>query len=382
MTPGPVTTDQPPRRRHRPTSPAHGPATADQTGTGDDQPCTPARGTCGRPAGRSGDVLTTPHWPSSRPHAPVPTRPGRGLPLLTPADVISCHFLLRFVLPRRWPCDGPSVLPVLRLPIGWSWPCSLCSPGWWRPGDGQRRRPRGAVRAAPARSWWPPRPSNRGRSSTAADLALRQLPASAVPAERHRRRSTTPPAGPSSPPSSPTSRWWPPSSLPTAGGASPPSSRPAAGRWRCRTVRPSLALVRGDRVDVLATFDPPPAGEDSPTFPVAVGPLAGPRRARGGGGRRRPPGGGAGGLRRRRRRGDAGAHAEVRPTGPARPVPPVPGTPRTAGTSSSAPASGQTTRPTSPVTVEATMPHTKRGCRAGAGRPSPGRGPCRGRRRR
>jgi pilus assembly protein CpaB len=30
----------------------------------------------------------------------------------------------------------------------------------------------------------------------------------------------------------------------------------------------SVALRRGDRVDVLATFDPPPAGED-PTFPVA-----------------------------------------------------------------------------------------------------------------
>ena len=30
----------------------------------------------------------------------------------------------------------------------------------------------------------------------------------------------------------------------------------------------SVAVRRGDRVDVLATFDPPPAGED-PTFPVA-----------------------------------------------------------------------------------------------------------------
>ena len=44
---------------------------------------------------------------------------------------------------------------------------------------------------------------------------------------------------------------------------------PAGGRAVAVPTGPaSVALRRGDRVDVLATFDPPPAGED-PTFPVA-----------------------------------------------------------------------------------------------------------------
>jgi Flp pilus assembly protein CpaB len=38
--------------------------------------------------------------------------------------------------------------------------------------------------------------------------------------------------------------------------------------------RPGLALVRGDEVDVLATFDPAGAAEGAPpTFPVAVAAL-------------------------------------------------------------------------------------------------------------
>jgi Flp pilus assembly protein CpaB len=44
---------------------------------------------------------------------------------------------------------------------------------------------------------------------------------------------------------------------------------PAGGRAVAVPTGPaSVALRRGDRVDVLVTFDPPPAGED-PTFPVA-----------------------------------------------------------------------------------------------------------------
>jgi pilus assembly protein CpaB len=102
----------------------------------------------------------------------------------------------------------------------------------------------------------------------------------------------------------------------------------------------SIALRRGDRVDVLATFDPPPAGED-PTFPVAeaalvidVGPEAvavavAPEEAV------RVAYAVAAGVV------TLALTAEVRPAPPARPTPPAPGTPRTAGTSASAPPSGQ-----------------------------------------
>ncbi len=104
----------------------------------------------------------------------------------------------------------------------------------------------------------------------------------------------------------------------------------------------SVALRRGDRVDILATFDPPPAGQD-PTFPVAeaalvidVGPEAvavavDPDEAL------RVAYAVAAGVV------TLALTAEVRPAIPARPAPPVPGTPRTGGTSSSAPPSGQTT---------------------------------------
>ncbi len=101
----------------------------------------------------------------------------------------------------------------------------------------------------------------------------------------------------------------------------------------------SVAVRRGDRVDVLATFDPPPAGED-PTFPVAeaalvvdVGPEAvavavAPEEAV------RVAYAIAAGVV------TLALTAEVRPAPPARPAPPPPGTPRTAGTSGSAPPSG------------------------------------------
>ena len=112
----------------------------------------------------------------------------------------------------------------------------------------------------------------------------------------------------------------------------PPGSRavavPAGGD--------SVALRRGDRVDVLATFDPPPAGED-PTFPVAeaalvvdVGPEAvavavAPDEAL------RVAYAVAAGVV------TLALTAEVRPAAPARPDRPAPGTPRTGGTTGSAP---------------------------------------------
>ena len=104
----------------------------------------------------------------------------------------------------------------------------------------------------------------------------------------------------------------------------------------------SVPLRRGDRVDVLATFDPPPPGEE-PTFPVAEAALV----------------------------VDVGAEAaavavtpdeakriayalaaglvtlvvtvEVRPVGQAPPPPPAPDRPRREGTSPSAPPSGPAT---------------------------------------
>jgi pilus assembly protein CpaB len=106
----------------------------------------------------------------------------------------------------------------------------------------------------------------------------------------------------------------------------------------------SVALRRGDRVDVLATFDPPPAGEE-PTFPVAeaapvvdVGPEAvtvavGPDEAK------RVAYAVAAGVV------TLALTAEVTPAVPAPPRPPAPGTPRTGGTSVSVPPSVPVTRP-------------------------------------
>lgn len=96
----------------------------------------------------------------------------------------------------------------------------------------------------------------------------------------------------------------------------------------------AVALRRGDRVDVLATFDPPPAGEE-PTFPVAeaalvvdVGPEAvavavAPEEAL------RVAYAVAAGVV------TLVLTAEVMPVSPARPAPPRSGTPRTAGTTAS-----------------------------------------------
>lgn len=98
----------------------------------------------------------------------------------------------------------------------------------------------------------------------------------------------------------------------------------------------SVPLRRGDRVDVLATFDPPPAGEE-PTFPVAeaalvvdVGPesasvAVGPDEAK------RVAYALAAG------RVTLAITAEVKPGAPVRTPPPPTGTPRTAGTTVSAP---------------------------------------------
>ena len=106
----------------------------------------------------------------------------------------------------------------------------------------------------------------------------------------------------------------------------------------------SVPLRRGDRVDVLATFDPPPAGED-PTFPVAEAALVvdvGPEAAS---------------VAVAREEAVRVAYAvaagvvtlvvtaEVRPAPPARPGPPAPGTPRTGGTTASEPPSVRATPP-------------------------------------
>lgn len=106
----------------------------------------------------------------------------------------------------------------------------------------------------------------------------------------------------------------------------------------------TVALRRGDRVDVLATFDPPAPGED-PTFPVAEDALVvdvGAESA-------------ALAVSYEEARRVAFAMvggtvtivltASARPVSPAPRPPPQPGTPRTAGTTSSLPPSAPTTRP-------------------------------------
>jgi pilus assembly protein CpaB len=114
---------------------------------------------------------------------------------------------------------------------------------------------------------------------------------------------------------------------------------PAGGRALAVPTGPaSVALRRGDRVDVLVTFDPPPAGED-PTFPVAeaalvvdTGPEAvtvavAPDEAL------RVAYAVAAGVV------TLVLTATVTPAAPARPAQQPPGTPRTAGTSGSVPPS-------------------------------------------
>ena len=104
----------------------------------------------------------------------------------------------------------------------------------------------------------------------------------------------------------------------------------------------SVAVRRGDRVDVLATFDPPPLGED-PTFAVAEGALVvdvGPEAVA-----VAVP---AEDTARVAYAVAAGVvtlalTAEVTPARPARPARPAPGTPRTAGTSGSVPPSAPAT---------------------------------------
>ncbi len=98
----------------------------------------------------------------------------------------------------------------------------------------------------------------------------------------------------------------------------------------------SVAVRRGDRVDVLATFDPPPLGEE-PTFPVAEAALvvdvapeavavAVPAEETA-----RVAYAVAAGVV------TLAVTAEVTPAPPARPLPPAPGTPRTGGTTGSGP---------------------------------------------
>ena len=106
----------------------------------------------------------------------------------------------------------------------------------------------------------------------------------------------------------------------------------------------SVALRRGDRVDVLATFDPPPAGEE-PTFPVAeaalvvdVGPEAVAVAVAAEEAKRVAYAVAAGVV-------TLALTAEVRPAAPAPPARPAPGTPRTGGTTGSAPPSAPATPP-------------------------------------
>jgi Flp pilus assembly protein CpaB len=98
----------------------------------------------------------------------------------------------------------------------------------------------------------------------------------------------------------------------------------------------SVALRRGDRVDVLATFDPPPQGQD-PTFAVAeaapvvdVGAEAVAVAVPAEEAARVAYAVAAGTV-------TLALTAEVRPAPPARPTPPAPDTRRTAGTTGSAP---------------------------------------------
>lgn len=100
----------------------------------------------------------------------------------------------------------------------------------------------------------------------------------------------------------------------------------------------SVVLRRGDRVDVLATFDPPPAGQD-PTFPVAesalvvdVGPEAVAVAVTAEQALRVAYAVAAGVV-------TLVLTAEVKPVSPARPLQQPVGTPRTAGTTGSAPPS-------------------------------------------
>lgn len=106
----------------------------------------------------------------------------------------------------------------------------------------------------------------------------------------------------------------------------------------------SVPLRRGDRVDILATFDPPAAGEE-PTFPVAqsalvvdVGPEAASVAVDPQAARRVAYAVAAGTV-------TLAVTAAVTPATPAPPAPPAPGTQRTVGTTSSVPPATRATPP-------------------------------------
>lgn len=108
----------------------------------------------------------------------------------------------------------------------------------------------------------------------------------------------------------------------------------------------SVAVRRGDRVDVLATFDPPPAGQD-PTFPVAeaalvvdVGPEAVAVAVAAADAVRVAYAVAAGVV-------TLALTAEVTPARPAPPARPASGTPRTGGTTGSGPPAAPATPPQS-----------------------------------
>ena len=111
----------------------------------------------------------------------------------------------------------------------------------------------------------------------------------------------------------------------------PPETRAVA----VPTGTASVPLRRGDRVDVLATFDPPAPGEE-PTFPVAEAALVvdvGPDEAK------RVAYAVASGTV------TLAVTAAVKPARPAPQPPPAPGTTRTAGRTGSAPPSAPATPP-------------------------------------
>lgn len=116
------------------------------------------------------------------------------------------------------------------------------------------------------------RPLEPGSMVDAADLAVRQVPGSLVPADAIpstdaiRGRTVVAPVFPGVPM---VGAQVAPNGRRGLAALLPPGSRAVA----VPNGRPSLALVRGDTVDVLATFDPTDADGDAPTFPVATAAL-------------------------------------------------------------------------------------------------------------
>jgi Flp pilus assembly protein CpaB len=112
-----------------------------------------------------------------------------------------------------------------------------------------------------------------GSVVSAGDVAVRRVPGSLVPdgavpsTDQARGRTVVAPVFPGVPL---VVGQLAPDGRRGLGALLPPGSRAVA----VPNGRPALALIRGDSVDVLATFDPAGSAEGAPpTFPVAVGAL-------------------------------------------------------------------------------------------------------------